>query len=97
MPSPSATFRSGVHRALRHYERAIAALHGEDYRGIPHALRADLLERLGRERNALLHKMAQEGLRTKRNAPAADASPHAPALSETLPGLDLSSPGRCTD
>lgn len=76
MPS-SAAFHSDVHRALRHYERAIAALHGEDYHGIPPALRTDLVERLGRERDALLRRMAAEGLLTKRDVPAADTSSRA--------------------
>jgi predicted metal-binding protein len=53
-PHPPAT---ESRRALYHYQRAIAALRSEPYRDMPPALRADLLSRLRRERDALLQQM----------------------------------------
>jgi hypothetical protein len=46
---------------LCHYDRALAALRGEGYRDLPPSLRTELLERLGRERIALLRKIVRQG------------------------------------
>lgn len=60
-------------RALRHYERAIAALRSAPYRDMPPALRTDLLRRLQRERDALLDRTGAQPDACLRVQPLRDA------------------------
>ncbi|NBB75569.1 MAG: hypothetical protein GVY35_18135 [Bacteroidetes bacterium] len=73
--SHPAASRSAVCRALCHYDRALAALRGEGYRDLPPSLRTELLERLGRERIALLRKIVRQGPSAHRSVTARDGAP----------------------
>jgi len=73
-PPPTAESR----RALYHYQRAIAALRSEPYWDMPPALRADLLRRLRRERNALLRRVGYAGSHTTSSALTAPRRDPAP-------------------
>jgi hypothetical protein len=79
MPSsaspPHLTASTENHCALRHYERAIAALHSEPYRGMPPDLRTDLLRRLCDQRDALLRHIAHANPRPDFTLPSARVEP----------------------
>lgn len=76
--SHPAASRSAVCRALCHYDRALAALRGERYRDLPRSLRIKLLERLGRDRIALLRKIVRQGRPAHRSVPANSGAPRRP-------------------